>query len=1221
MKNKTLYNILIKFNLLITKLIHRLEQNQTASQSTQFDSLTPIDNATNKEIYFIALKGALQNDDIKNIALTGTYGSGKSSIIKTFQKNYTEYVYLNISLASFKDIAKTKLDGDENENVNRLIELSILQQIFYKEKHADIPDSRFKRIKNIDKNKILFNSFLFLIWSLSLVYLFKHKEISKDFSEINNILNSPSFKYLSLIINLLGLYYLSIKLVRVFNNSKLNKLNIQSADIEIGDNNDKSILNHHLDEILYFFEVTKYDIVIIEDLDRFDDTEIFTKLRELNNLINGSKQINRKIVFLYAIRDNMFQDKDRTKFFDFIIPVIPIINPSNSNEIIKTKLNRIKSTNIPTDEFIDDISIFIEDMRLLTNICNEYSLYKDNLGKSLNQNNLFAMIIYKNLCPDDFADLHNGKGNIYKLIIDKPSYIKEKITTIDSTILQYKSQIKNIESEEKTVIYELRAVYIQKLIEQIPDAVSINLNNKNHSFTDLLDDEGFKLFKSITSIKYNYYAISRYNDSAHYLNSNTIVKSFSEIEDSVNDEHTYDERVEFINNKNNNKINQLKHEVEKLNVEKNEMKSWSLKEVLNSVSMTSIISKSEIKNKKLVSYLLANGFINENYYDYISYFHEGSITKQDWEFLQNVKSQTNTNFDFKLIKLQNLLKKISTDDFEREVILNFSLLDYLLKNKQNYKPKLNSIFKQLSNEREETFNFIKGYIEQGENEYDFVKILCESWSDLWKYIEEKSLFTDEKKDEYLKLILKNSELKDIISQSENSELINYIESKNDFSSFINGEIALGKIEKVIKGLNIKFIIIENPNINKEIFNFIYSSNSYIINQSNIKTILQYCEQNVIHFEEANYTTIQNSNCQELKNYIEENINFYLFEVLLKLPNNNLESEDHYIKLLNNSIINPTYIILLVNKINTLISDINSIENIGVPEILFTYLKVQPIWNNLYKYFQDKEKKIDTALIKFLNYKSNYEELSKNLISTTTDEDYPVFRTQILLCTDLTDEAFSYLIKSINHTRDKLSFENLSSNKIQHLIKKILNLSVDNYNLLRENFANQHINLLSKNPEKYIKEFDTYEIDNEDLQLILASDIFSNSQKVDVILKVDKELIIENVETSNKVCEILARNSKLDIDYELIKNLFSTASQTSNRLKIFNTYFNEFSRLNIDELLKLLPTPYSVITIKGKRPEIGITDIEKELAQNLLDIKYISSKKELVDKIKINTKTK
>ena len=138
-----------------------------------------------------------------------------------------QYNYLNISLASFKEDIKP--GGDESEeNLNRLIELSILQQIFYKEKHEDIPDSRFKRIKNISRKKVLFNSFLFLIWSLAVVYLFKQKAIGKDFSEINSFIETNFIKYVSLIISLLGFYFISMKLVRIFNNSKLNKLNIQN---------------------------------------------------------------------------------------------------------------------------------------------------------------------------------------------------------------------------------------------------------------------------------------------------------------------------------------------------------------------------------------------------------------------------------------------------------------------------------------------------------------------------------------------------------------------------------------------------------------------------------------------------------------------------------------------------------------------------------------------------------------------------------------------------------------------------------------------------------------------------------------------------------------------------------------------------------------------------------------------------------------------------------
>jgi len=1213
MKKSFIYNILIKIDLYVNKLILELEKKYNESQTNRFDALTPIDNATDKEIYFVAIKEALMNHDIKNIALTGSYGSGKSSIIKTFQKTHKEYDYLNISLASFKD------NNDDDESLNRLIELSILQQIFYKEKHKDIPDSRFKRIKNISKREILFNSFLFLIWGLSLTYLFKYSAICSGFSEISTILSNPFFKYASLLVSLLGFYFISIKLVRIINNSKLNKLNIQSADIEIGDNNDKSILNHHLDEILYFFEVTKYNTVVIEDLDRFDDTEIFTKLRELNNLINGSKQIGRKIVFLYAIRDNMFKDKDRTKFFDFIIPVIPIINPSNSNEIIKSKFLKLNSKNIPTDDFIDDVSIFIEDMRLLINICNEYSLYKENLGKKLNQNNLFAMIIYKNLCPDDFAELHNGKGNIYKLITDKPNYVKEKITSIDKSILDYRKQIKDIENEKTEYVNELRAIYIQELIKQRQNAVSIKLDNAEYTFDELIEDETFELLKSQSRLSYSY--LSPYSGKLHNKNETTIDFSFEEIENAVNDEYTYDEREEFIIGKDDNKINKLKQEIEKLNVEKSEIRTWSLKKVLNTIGVSSVFSTIEIKNKKLISYLLVNGYINENYYDYISYFHEGSITKQDWEFLQNVKSQMNTEFDFKLNKTDNLIKKITDEEFERETILNFNLLDYLLKNKSNHINRIDSIFKLLSNGSENTFNFIKGYIENGENQQEFIKLICNFWEGFWSFIQEESLLTDEKKDEYLKLILKYSHLDDIKLQSKNSKLVDYINSKDNFLSFINDNQPLDEIEKIITELNVKLINIENPKVNEELFEIIYSNNSYLINNKNITTILKYFEQDVSEVETANYTTIQLSACDELKSYLEEKIDYYVSEVIMKLPENKLESENYYVNLLNNQNITTKNIIGLVNKIETLISDISSIKVAGVSETLLRAFKVKPIWDNLYKYFQDNDNKFDEALIKFLNHKSNYDELSKSVISTTTEGNYALFRSEIMLCEDLDDEAFQYLIKSIHFKRNELSFEKLSISKIQCLINDVLNVTVENYNLLREHFPNQHIDLLYKKPQTYINDFEKYVIDNEDLQLILSSGSFSDKQKVEVILKADENLIFEKVNTSDKVCELLSNTTKLEIEYEFIKNLFSKAKHIGNRLKMFNIYFKDFSKSNIDELLSLFPTPFSTIAIKGKRPEIGNSVIEIEFAKNLDDIKYISSKKSLENSIRINTKLK
>ena len=122
--------------------------------------LTPFIIKEDNKVYLNKIKSAIENANIKNIAITGIYGSGKSSILKTFQSEHKEYSYLNISLASFKDCQKSKLHDS-------LIETSILQQMFYHVKNEIIPDSRFKRIKPQSTFNLLFKSLFFAFFLIS----------------------------------------------------------------------------------------------------------------------------------------------------------------------------------------------------------------------------------------------------------------------------------------------------------------------------------------------------------------------------------------------------------------------------------------------------------------------------------------------------------------------------------------------------------------------------------------------------------------------------------------------------------------------------------------------------------------------------------------------------------------------------------------------------------------------------------------------------------------------------------------------------------------------------------------------------------------------------------------------------------------------------------------------------------------------------------------------
>ena len=70
----------------------------------KYVALTPVDTADSDGYYSQAIKTALDNENILNVALTGPYGSGKSSIINSFEK---KHAYKHASLIKKNNIMAT----------------------------------------------------------------------------------------------------------------------------------------------------------------------------------------------------------------------------------------------------------------------------------------------------------------------------------------------------------------------------------------------------------------------------------------------------------------------------------------------------------------------------------------------------------------------------------------------------------------------------------------------------------------------------------------------------------------------------------------------------------------------------------------------------------------------------------------------------------------------------------------------------------------------------------------------------------------------------------------------------------------------------------------------------------------------------------------------------------------------------------------------------------
>ena len=377
------------------------ESLKQESWTDELRDLAPIDNVENFDTYEQTLNWAFQNERVKNIALSGPYGSGKSSIIESYLKNHTDVksAALKISLASFtsidtqvdssQDDVETKIQIDEEE-----IERGILKQLFYAANPESIPQTCYRRLRP----KGIFNYLrIFLIIMTLIVFglasvnadikhnildvigSFFHQEIKKE--------SSAEFAELLLISAVISgavLLLFKNQLVKF----RLGSLNLFS-NLTITDktNEEESVFNQKLDEIMYFFETMKYDTVFFEDLDRLNNPIIFVHLRELNQLLNNDQLIGRKpIRFVYAVRDDIFLAEDRTKFFDFIIPVYPVTNHSNSFELlsalIEKEVRRLASKSAGNREltewkemmvtFIAKIGIYITDRRTAFNIFNEF---------------------------------------------------------------------------------------------------------------------------------------------------------------------------------------------------------------------------------------------------------------------------------------------------------------------------------------------------------------------------------------------------------------------------------------------------------------------------------------------------------------------------------------------------------------------------------------------------------------------------------------------------------------------------------------------------------------------------------------------------------------------------------------------------------------------------------------------------------------------------------
>lgn len=539
------------------------EQSNAATESEipELKPLYPQYDESSHSPYVKRLEKALQGEDTKihNIALSGVYGSGKSSILEKVVKDLEEerpHTTRTISLAplaaqlkeqddkkndsvSDKDKSTSKEPSgappksSNNSSITNLIQKEIIKQLLYGTDPEKIPASHFHKMNEIGLGKQILSSLAFgmLLLFILNIYQWPYSYIQKPLTWLP--IPTSITKILAEIVIICLLSIATFALFHYFGTRiHLAKIDVGTAGITLGENSD-SYFDQYLDEIIYIFEKTGIRTVFFEDLDRFQDAQIFDSLRELNQILNNdpklqhtesqhkekNSQSSTPIQFVYAIHDAIFSNQyvsadeqvnnkeslahsfSRAKFFDLIIPVVPFVSASNSYQIALKTLKDVPDAKDPQMiNLLELVADTIPDKRTWINIRNEFIVYREHLFDQsperrftsklgLEESHLLAFIIYKNCYLDDSVKIHDGKSKLDYFYNNARELAKQKLPNLIYQNHKLENQISRFtdESNAEKRALELKAklchfmALIADTTEDNEDSLRVGLNANNAS--------------------------------------------------------------------------------------------------------------------------------------------------------------------------------------------------------------------------------------------------------------------------------------------------------------------------------------------------------------------------------------------------------------------------------------------------------------------------------------------------------------------------------------------------------------------------------------------------------------------------------------------------------------------------------------------------------------------------------------------------------------------
>ena len=1184
-----------------------------------FQSLTPTDNAEDIETYSKAMTFALspKRKDIRNIAVTGQYGSGKSSFLRTYFKNRNDVLW--VSLALFLDQSVKDENSDDFEHK---LELSILQQMFHVRK-----ESTFWCWKIIIILVLLGLGIVGIRQPDVLVQYVSpsiHTFVTKHAAVIFWLswLEVSGVSIWALRSLIFWLKSLGVKKIEV------NGAGVAELGIEMPDKAPFSILNHNVTTIINFFAKPDYSTVIFEDIDRFNDLRIFTKLREINLLLNNSKQIPGKkkpIRFIYALREELFKDeKNKVKFFDFVIPIIPRVNASNSRTELLSYLHEWgEDTNDESlNRFVKEVAPYISDMRLLRNIWNEFYTYRGQIVTCTSEHELLGLVVFKNFFPNDFALMHNESGMIWELLMAKKAAQDKQTEEIDNSIRECLEAINNIKNEKLSDVKQLQFLYYATLMREFhPNDEQVLFRGRWTNATAIIhDDDWFEALRK-NEIRQN-----------HYGNNNL---KWSEIEAKTDPACSYEEHVRRIEGRQNGRIDEIQHKIQDLRNQRLTVKHKTIQQLmaegtLPEETITAIVQKSskDRQDVELVLLLLKNGYLNEKYYYNISIFHEvdGVNSFEDYLFELGVMKGKEMDWDTNIKNPRALIDTLDLHYFSTQAIKNYSLCGELLQHPESEKAK--EFWRLIAQKDRNNYEFVDGCLKhetiKNKGCEFFGRIMSANQNYMRELIETSGAeegwprsFVERQLGLYVAWALRqkggivlDNAVKEYI---EGTEAMPRLLQENDIHS-------AESMNSFVRTFGLKFKTLDCDEAKTTGFlDVVIAECSFAIDGEMIMNLLKASGAEIGEFQTKNYSVIRGCGIPSVAEYVDAEFSSYLDNVYLRLESIQEDSEAIVLHVLNRDELSDDDKQRFIKKQSNKgrISDAKSIKSETALALCVKLDWVVPSWSNAVEIW-NRNKDDKSLFWLFANRPSTHTVLAeKNSRGMEWAKD-EFWAKRFAEANQLTDEAMNSLLAGMSKgVIENYSGANATPKRIEYLVRgNRIKYSVALYRSLRNLGNDSHITLAAMFIKDFCETMESGLSDADDVQKLLASE-YLHRRNMPLLVNTLKGIITSRDDLAGQVAGMVNPGNYNQLDEEVLDAIVEHVTPESLQCKIIQHIGG--SSEEIRDRLKRLSEPYRKLGEFGCHPQISKWDGLESFVEFLKEKGIVSSASEKEKgKIQMNT---